>query len=109
MVARSFRRREARNRWLDVFGPEPFTMREALEVYRAAVRPDISIGQAPLPLLRIVAAVSRNAELTHAVKLFAAFQQIGEEGDRHPADQLFGPAPTSLARWCREQAGPGGP
>lgn len=104
MVARSFRRSEARNRSFDVFGPAPFTMREALEVYRAIACPEIRIGQSPLPVLRVVAALTRNAELSHAAKLFAAFQTIGEEGDRLPADELFGPAPMTLAQWCGARA-----
>lgn len=90
----------AANMALTLLGPEPMTMREALEVYVRIARPDLKITQAPLGVLRVVAAVTRNPQLRLATALFGAFQRIGEGVDDGQARMLLGPATTRLDQWC---------
>lgn len=95
----------AANRIFTVFGPEAFTMREALGIYLSYVRPGLPIRTAPLPVLRLVAALKRDQNLRFATDLFAAFAALGEEGDPMPANQLLGAPRTTLAEWSMRQRG----
>jgi len=104
MVAGSATLDKAAGRSFEIFGPQAFTMTEALGVYRDIVRPDLKVGMVPLPILRTVAFVSRNRQLAHVADLFAAFVQIGEAGDPAPANRLLGAPATTLDSWCRTQA-----
>lgn len=101
IVARVLVEGGAARQALTVLGPEPLTMREALETYRQRLRPDLNIRATPTRIIRIVAALSRNAELRQAAMLFSAFPKIPETGDRAPADRLLGRAQITLSGWCR--------
>lgn len=90
----------APNTTLPVFGPQPFTMAEALAIYRERLDPSLAVRTAPTWLIRIIAAVTRNAELAHAAMLFKAFPQISETGSRADADALLGRPPMTLDEWC---------
>ena len=108
MVARALREPAAAGRALALFGPEAMTMRAALDRYAALLHPGMKVGTAPLPVIRLVAAVTRNRALGHAAVLFDAFRQLPETGDGAEADTLLGKAGTTLAAWCaaRQAAAP---
>lgn len=100
IVARVLVEGGAEKQALTVLGPEPLTMREALDVYRERLRPDLRLRTTPTRIVRIVAALTRNPGLRHAAMLFSAFPEIPETGDRNAADYLLGRAPMALAEWC---------
>ena len=87
-----------------LLGPEALTMREALERYRALIRPDLVIRGAPLPLLKLLARVTGKAELRHVTTLFDTFRQVPEGPRDLEAERLLGPAPTRLDDWARDHA-----
>jgi uncharacterized protein YbjT (DUF2867 family) len=103
MVVRSLEESAAVDQTFTVFGPRPWTMREALEMYIERVRPGTPIRRLPLPLLRLVARFTANRELAFATELFAAFAAIGEDGDPGPANRLLGAPQTTLEQWCAQQ------
>lgn len=100
MVVAAYASPAAERQALTLLGPQPLTMREALEVYIRDLHPGLKLATAPLPLLRLVARLTGKADLAHAVVLFDAFSRLPETGDREPADRLLGAATTTLAAWC---------
>lgn len=87
------------NRALHLWGPEAWTMRDALARYLAATHPGMKAGTLPLPVARVIAALTRNADLRFAAELFAAFAAIGEAGDPAEANRLLGAPATTLDAW----------
>lgn len=102
MVSRALELPGAAGLALHVWGPQAFTMREALSRYVAQYHPRLRVGQLPIPLGRLIARVSGNRDLAFACELFAAFSAIGEAGDPAPANQLLGAPDTTLDRWLAE-------
>lgn len=101
IVARSFLEPRAASTELTVFGPAPYTMREALLAFTRIALPAVRVDHLPLPLARTIASLTGNADLRFATELFAAFEAIGEEGDPAAAAALLGAATTSLEDWSR--------
>jgi uncharacterized protein YbjT (DUF2867 family) len=99
MAARALDSEACANRALHLWGPEAFTMREALERYVAVVHPGMKVGTLPLPVARVIAALTGNADLKFAAELFAAFTAIGEAGDPAEANRLLGAPRTTLDAW----------
>ena len=99
MVSRSLDSEAAAGKTLYVFGPEPWTMREALERYLAVAAPWLKAGVLPIPVARAISVITRNAELAFATDLFAAFAAIGEAGDPSEANRLLGPPRVTLDAW----------
>lgn len=104
MVAHAFREPAAADTELTVFGPAPYTMREALRAFTRIALPAVRVDHLPLPLARTIALLTANADLRFAAELFAAFEAIGEEGDPGAAAALFGAATTTLEEWSRSWA-----
>ncbi len=103
MVSRSFLTEEAANRVFTVFGPERFTMQEALQIYIREFATDLKLGSVPVWLLRIVGSLTRNRDLRMLADLFASFTLVGESGDPGPANELLGKPQTTLKQWCQAQ------
>jgi uncharacterized protein YbjT (DUF2867 family) len=100
MVARAFGEPAAANRELTFFGPEAYTMREALEIYCRAAHPGIPIGRMPIWLFRTLATCTRNREMQFVGQLFSGFTLIGESGDPTATNALLGAPTVTLAHWC---------
>ncbi|MFN3388278.1 MAG: hypothetical protein ACK40O_05055, partial [Allosphingosinicella sp.] len=103
--ARAWRAPGAARKALTLLGPEAFTMEEALTRYIALARPDLRLRHVPLLVPKLVARLTRNAELAMVAALFDSFRRIPETGSRDEADALVGPATTRLDQWCRRRAG----
>jgi uncharacterized protein YbjT (DUF2867 family) len=99
LVGRSLACEVADRKVLYAFGPERFTMHEALTRYLRILRPEVRLTQLPLPLARLIATLTRNADLRFATELFAGFAAIGEAGDPRESDRLLGKPNTTLAAW----------
>lgn len=104
-VSRSFRLAEAARKRLFVFGPEPMTMREALEAYGSTLDPPATVSAVPLWLVSLVGAISRNPETRFAADLFRFFSLTGERGDPAEADELLGAPTTTLREWLANLRG----
>jgi len=102
MVGRALESEAAANRAFYVWGPEPWTMHEALDRYLRAFHPNLAISTLPLPMARLIAVLSRNRDLRFAAELFAAFAVIGEVGDPEETNRLLGAPTTTLERWLED-------
>ncbi|NOY57941.1 MAG: SDR family NAD(P)-dependent oxidoreductase [Calditrichaeota bacterium] len=104
MVSRSFQLPDAANKRFFVFGPETWTMAEALEKYCAAVHPGVKVSSMPIWLLSLIGKVSFNAELQFIAELMRFFEKVGEGGDPTEANELLGTPTTTLEQWCEQQS-----
>ncbi|MFJ1704924.1 SDR family oxidoreductase [Kitasatospora sp. NPDC088346] len=105
MVSAAHRTGTATGRTLTVLGPQALSIPEALAEYCAVAHPGSKVTAAPLGLLRVVAALTRDAALATAVGSMAYFQDATEAGDPAEADDLFGAPTTTVAEWSHRAAG----
>lgn len=103
MVARSYRTSEALGRALYLYGPEALTMRQALQRYRAALAPDVTVLTLPVALSAGLARITGDAELRSLTTLMAYYNRHGERGDPGPARALLGPPEITLDQWLRRR------
>jgi uncharacterized protein YbjT (DUF2867 family) len=103
MVSKSYRTSKAKNKILYVYGPEKLTLQKGLEAYNKIVHPDLQITKIPIWLMKIIATVSRNAELKDVANLMSYYEKITENSDPSGTYQLFGIPPTTLNDWSRLQ------
>lgn len=100
MVSRAFSLEAAAGQAFTILGPEPFTMRQALDVYIRELAPHLKLGMTPDWVLRLIGRLSRKQELVYLADLFASFPRVGEIGDPEPANSLLGKPATTLVEWC---------
>ena len=104
MVANAYQSKTAVGKRLYVHGPEPLTMKEALERYCATFYPEIeSVMVMPIDFARKTAEASGNMALGFFAELMAYFQKVGEPGDPAQANQLLGAPTTTLDAWIEQQ------
>lgn len=103
MVSRSYQLPPAPSRALYVYGPQPFTMAQALQIYLDSLAPTIRLSTMAPWLLGLLGRVSFNAELVSTAELMGYYDRIGEEGDPREANELLGAPMTTLREWCAWQ------
>ena len=100
-VAAAYENPETRNdRWF-IRGPEAISMPETLRRYCAVRHPDISRPYTvPFAFAAGVAKLTRDRDLATAVEVYRMYQSVsGDGGDPDPANELLGPATTTLEQW----------
>ncbi|MCP4541507.1 MAG: NAD(P)H-binding protein [Chloroflexi bacterium] len=102
MVSRSHLTPDALNKELYIYGPQAFTMAEALKVYCSTVIPSVRVATIPTWLLSLVGMITFDVELQSIVELLVYYDKIGEEGDPREANELLGTPTTTLQQWCEE-------
>jgi len=103
MVSRAYAIPEAANKRFFVYGPEAYTMREALTRYCAIVHPHVTVTSMPFWLLWLIARLGRRAELKAALPFFRYYDQVREGGDPSEANALLGAPTTTLEAWSRQR------
>ena len=104
MVANAYQSEAALGKRLFVHGPEPITMKAALERYCEAFYPEIeTVMVMPLDVARSAAEATGNRALGFFAELMAYFQKVGEPGDPTEANQLLGTPTTTLDAWIEQQ------
>jgi uncharacterized protein YbjT (DUF2867 family) len=102
MVSKSYATAAAAGKTLYVYGPEPLTMEQAVEFYRAACAPDAKLTRVPFGILSIMAMFPGRTELRRVgLPLMRYFSKVRETGDPTEADELLGKPKITLAEWCR--------
>ncbi len=105
MVSRAYDLQEGWSRPLTIFGPEAYTMEEALKIYARIVDPTLKVGSIPLWMPKVIGTLTGKRELSFVSELFRCFQLIEEKGDPEPANAMLGRPETTLEQWCRARAG----
>jgi len=104
MVSRAYDTPAAVNKVFPVFGPEAYTMREALTRYCAIAYPNLRVRTVPFWLTWAIAILGRQTELRAALPILRYCEKVGEEEDPAEANALLGAPPTTREDWSREQA-----
>jgi uncharacterized protein YbjT (DUF2867 family) len=106
MVSRAYATPAAANKTLFVYGPQAYTMHEALRMYCTSAHPDVRVLPMPFWFTDIVARLGRRHELQAALPFFRYCEQvkIREAGDPAEANALLGVPTTTLAQWSAQQA-----
>jgi uncharacterized protein YbjT (DUF2867 family) len=102
MVSGTFKLSEAANKRFFIYGPDGFTMLEALTKYCSIVHPEIKASSIPFWLASLISKASFNAELQFITELMRYFEKVGEGGDPAEANKLLGTPSTTLEQWCRK-------
>lgn len=105
MVSKAYVTPAVANKTLHIFGPQPWTTRQALETYRSIVRPDAKVGTIPFWMASIIAGLSRDKTLQAVLPFFRYSEKVAEAGDPGEANALLGAPTTTLEQWCQAQAG----
>jgi NADH dehydrogenase len=105
IVSRSYDQSETVGKTLDLLGPVPMTMLEALTRYCAIAHPELRPRTMPIWLARTVAVLTGNRTLKNVLPAMSYFDQPHDEGDPSEANRLFGPPRTTLEEWARRQSG----
>jgi len=104
MVANAFQTEAAVGKRLYVHGPEPITMKAALERYCEVLHPEIeSVMVMPIEFARSTAEATGNEMLKFYTELMAYFEKVGEPGDPTEANELLGAPSTTLDAWIEQQ------
>ncbi|NOY06645.1 MAG: SDR family NAD(P)-dependent oxidoreductase [Chlorobi bacterium] len=105
MVSKAFQLSEAGNKRLFIYGPETYTMLEAMNTYCKIVHPEVKVTSVPIWLLSLIGKVSFNPEIQLIADLMGFFEKAGEGGDPSEANALLGAPTTTLEQWCAKQRG----
>ncbi|HVN45565.1 MAG TPA: NAD(P)H-binding protein [Steroidobacteraceae bacterium] len=101
LVSRALQTPASDGKTLTAFGPESFTMEEALTRYLAVLHPGAKLSHLPLAVARLLGTLTANRDLRFAATLFASFAAIGEAGDPQESDRLLGKPSTRLSEWLQ--------
>ena len=103
-VARAYAIPEAANKSFYIYGPQAYTMRQALQIYCRIAHPDAMHIFMPIWVAWVFATLGRREALKAALPFFSYMERVGEGGDPGEARSLLGAATTTLEEWSREKA-----
>jgi uncharacterized protein YbjT (DUF2867 family) len=103
MVSRSYWFSETLNTELSVYGPEAYTMREALERYAAADARGLKVTQISTRMLALLGMLTFNAEWRGTATLMRHYERWGEDGSPDEANRLLGAPATRLQEWLESR------
>ncbi len=106
MVSVAYRSSAAEGRCLYVYGPEAVMLKDAVGRYARALDPDAGdVSVMPIWKAKLIGLLTGNRRLRFAAGLMSYFEKVGEPGDPTEANELLGPATTTLEEWIMQQVG----
>jgi uncharacterized protein YbjT (DUF2867 family) len=104
MVARALSTDQALDQTLTVYGPEAYTIPDALRIYCQLCAPGVTVTSRPPWLMAALDRTALRGSLGDTIPLMHDLQDFGERGDASESERLLGAPTTTLADWCRRQA-----
>lgn len=105
MVMNAYRVSTADGKCLYVHGPEGIPMKAALQRYCDRILPDCKkVSVMPIPMAKLMGALTRKPELKFAARLMEYFDRVGEMGDPAEANALLGAPRIRLEEWLDAHA-----
>ena len=99
MVADAYATSTTNHKTIYVYGPEKYTMKEALEKYCKVKHPDIKPGVVSAGTLKFIGTISFNPQLKMIAELMKYFEKVQEPSFEIPTDiRIFHPQ-TTLNEW----------
>ena len=102
MVSKSYQTDETLNKELYIFGPEAFTMGEAMKIYTETAAPGVKVAPISTGMLSIMGMLAFNAEWKGMATLMGHYERHGEDGSPEEANRLLGAPQITLKEWCEK-------
>ncbi|MBI5294472.1 MAG: NAD(P)H-binding protein [Chloroflexi bacterium] len=103
MVSKSYQTDETLNKELYIFGPEAYTMGEAMKIY--ADHAGVKVSPMSTQMLAVLGALTFNTEWKGMATLMKHYENWGEDGSPEEANRLLGMPRITLKEWCKEKRG----
>lgn len=97
MVSKSYQTDETLNKELYIFGPEAYTMGDAMKIY--AEHKGIKVSRMSTQMLAVMGALTFNAEWKGMAVLMKHYENWGEDGSPEEANWLLGAPRITLKEW----------
>ena len=101
MVSKSYQTDETLNKELYIFGPEAYTMGEAMKIY--AEYAGVKVAPISIQMLAVLGALTFNTEWKGMAVLMKHYENWGEDGSPDEANHLLGAPATTLKEWCNKR------
>ena len=98
MVSKSYQTEETLNKELYIFGPEAYTMGEAMKIY--ADHAGIKVSPMSTQMLAVIGTLTFNTEWKGMSVLMKHYENWGEDGSPEEANRLLGAPQITLKEWC---------
>ena len=100
MVSKSYQTEETLNKELYIFGPEAYTMGEAMKIY--AEYAGVKVAPMSTRTLAVLGALTFNTEWKGMAVLMKHYDNWGEDGSPDEANRLLGAPRITLKEWCEK-------
>lgn len=97
MVSKSCQTDETLNKELYIFGPEAYTMGEAMNIYAAHV--GVKVSPISTTMLSVMGTLTFNTEWKSMATLMRHYEKWGEDGSPEEANRLLGAPRVTLSKW----------
>lgn len=97
MVSKSYQTDETLNKELYIFGPEAYTMGEAMNIYAAHV--GVKVSPISTTMLSVMGTLTFNTEWKSMATLMRHYEKWGEDGSSEEANRLLGAPRVTLKEW----------
>jgi uncharacterized protein YbjT (DUF2867 family) len=98
MVSKSYQTDETLNKELYIFGPEAYTMGEAMKIY--AEYAGVKVSPMSTTMLSVLGTLTFNTEWKGMSVLMKHYENWGEDGSPEEANRLLGAPRVTLKEWC---------
>ena len=98
MVAKSYQSDATLNKELYIFGPEAYTMGDAMKIY--ADHNGIKVSRMSTRMLAVLGMLTFSTEWKGMATLMKHYENWGEDGSPEEANRLLGKAKLTLRDWC---------
>ena len=102
MVSKSYQTDETLNKELYIFGPEAYTMGDAMKIYTGIAAPTVKVSPISIKMLSILGTLTFNAEWKSTALLMTHYENWGEDGSPDEANRLLGTTGITLKEWCEK-------
>ncbi len=99
MVSKSYQTDETLNKELYIFGPEAYTMGEAMKIY--ADHTGVKVAPMSTQMLAALGALTFNVEWKGMAVLMKHYENWGEDGSPEEANRLLGAPRVTLQEWLK--------
>ena len=98
MVAKSYQSDATLNKELYIFGPEAYTMGEAMKIY--AEHTGVKVSAMSTRMLAVLGMLTFSTEWKGMATLMKHYENWGEDGSPEEANRLLGKVKVTLRDWC---------
>ncbi|MFN8382035.1 MAG: NAD(P)H-binding protein [Anaerolineales bacterium] len=102
MVSKSYQTDEALNKEFYIFGPEAYTMSDAMKIYTNIAAPKVKVSPISIKMLSLLGMLTFNAEWKGMAVLMKHYENWGEDGSPDEANRLLGTPSVTLKEWSEK-------